>query len=216
MTMDTTARAPAAPTVRPLVTLAVLGLIATSPAAVLAADLGERLEKGEIVATSVPGVGVRAGRAVALVAAPPRVLRDLLSAMAGYPTFVPQITASRQVKPNRFVMECEFPWPVNKTWAYVQVQSGSREGAEVVTWKMLNGTLKSFEGVAWIQPWGKGQSLLTYQMLAVPHTVAPDGLMTGGLRDAVKEMVEAVRKQAARVLAANPGLRVAAEPSTTH
>ena len=81
---------------------------------------------------------------------------------------------------------------------------------------MLNGTLKAYEGAAWIQPYGRGRSLLTYQMLAVPQSFAPDGLMNYGLRRAASGMVDAVRRQAARLLAANPGLRLASEPARAH
>jgi len=200
----------------PLARLAPLLIMCASPAALAEDRLGPRLEKGEIVATSVPGSGVRAARAVGLIDAPPRVLRDLLAGFGNYQSFVPRIIASRALKGNRFVVECEFPWPVNRTWVYIQANAGSRDGAEVVTWKMLNGTLKSYEGAAWIQPYGKGRSLVTYQMLAVPHILAPDALMNLGLRSAAEGMVEALRKQAARVLAANPGLRVATDATRTH
>ncbi len=201
---------------RPGAVLIICTAISSIPAAASAEDLDARLQRGDIIASSVPGSGVRAGRAVALVDAPPRVLRDLLAAFGNYQSFVPRITASRTLKGDRFVVECEFPWPVNRTWVYGQVNAGSRDGAEVVAWKMLNGTLKSYEGAAWIQPYGKGRSLVTYQMLAVPHIVAPDSLMNYGLREAASGMVEALRKQAARVLAANPGLRVATETARTH
>jgi ribosome-associated toxin RatA of RatAB toxin-antitoxin module len=213
----TTLRRSAPPLYGLLPPFASLLIICTSPAAALADDnLTPRLEKGEIIATTVPGSGVRAGRAVALVDAPPRVLRDLLAGFGDYQSFVPRITASRILKGNRFVVECDMPWPVNRTWVYGQFNAGSRDGAEVVTWKMLNGTLKSYEGAAWIQPYGKGRSLVTYQMVAVPHIVAPDALMNLGLRSAAEGMVEALRNKAAKVLAANPGLRVAAEASRTH
>jgi hypothetical protein len=196
--------------------LASVLIICAWPAAALAEDLNTRLEKGEIVATSVPGSGVRAGRAVALIDAPPRVLRDLLSSFGEYQGYVPRITASRMLKGNRFVVECDLPWPVNRTWVYGQYNAGTRDGVEIVTWKMLNGTLRSYEGAAWIQPYGKGRSLVTYQMLAVPHIVAPDALMNLGLRSATENMLEALRTKAAKVLAANPGLRVAAGTSSTH
>ena len=193
-----------------------LSLISAAAAPALAADLASRLQNGEVVAGSVPGSGVRAAQAVAVVDAPPRLVRELLAGFGDYHAFVPRVVASRQVKPNRFLIESELPWPVSRAWAYVQVQSGSRDGAEVVTWKMINGTVKTYEGAAWIQPYGRGRSLLTYQMLAVPRTFAPEGLLNSGLRAAASRMVDAVRRQAARLLSANPGLRVATEPPRAH
>ncbi len=196
-----------------------LGLLALPLPAFASRDVATRIREGEIVTVSVPGTpGVLPGRAMGVIDAPPEVVRQILTGFQSYKSFVPRITASRRVKDNRFVIECDLPWPVNKTWAYLATQTGNRNGILVVTWKMLNGTLKSYEGVAWIHPWGNGRSLLTYQMLAVPHTAAPNAILTSGLRDAVTTMVESVRKEAARVLAAraHPGTQVAAQPSHTH
>jgi ribosome-associated toxin RatA of RatAB toxin-antitoxin module len=182
-------------------------------------DLTDQLRAGGIVATSVPVTsGISPGRALALVDAPAQVVLEILAGFADYPSFVPRIIASRPVKEGRYVIESEFPWPVSKTWAYLQVRQGLKEGVHVLTWKMLNGSLKAYEGTAWIQPYGASRCLLTYQMLAVPHTIAPDALVSYGLREAVTGMVEAVRKQAAKVLAARarPGVTVAAEPAKTH
>ncbi len=182
-------------------------------------DLTQRLNAGEIIATSVPvDSGISPGRALALVDAPAHVVQEILSRFSDYQSFVPRITASRSVKDGRYVIESEFPWPVNKTWAYLQVREGLKGEVQVLSWKMLNGSLKAYEGTAWIQPWGSSRCLLTYQMLAVPHTIAPNALVSYGLREAVTGMVEAVRKQAAKVLAARarPGVSVAAEPPKTN
>ena len=71
--------------------LAGLALSLTSAAAApaLAADLNARLQQGEVVDVSLPGSGVRAGRAVAVIDAPPAVLRELLAGFGEYRAFVP-------------------------------------------------------------------------------------------------------------------------------
>ena len=186
-----------------LTTLSTLGLalLWTSSAS---ADLQSDLMNGSIVAYSLVkhDGDVKPGRAMALVAAPAEVVTRILSDVETYREFVPRITGSRKVKDDRFVVECNMPWPVSKTWAYVKTSQGIRKGVHTLTWKMTNGTLKDYNGVAWIQPMGKQLSLLTYQMLVVPHTKAPDSMLTNGLRIAVKDMVKAVRKRAKQVMAA--------------
>ena len=135
---------------------------------------------------------------MALVDASPEVVQQVLANVADYRAFVPRILSSRQVKPGRFVVDLDLPWPVNRTWAYVQVAQSERSGVRVLQWRMLNGTLKRYEGTAWIQPWGS-KTLLTYQILAEPHTAAPAGMISGGLRDAATAVIEAVRKRTAKL-----------------
>jgi len=198
--------------------LVLSGLMVSAPRETLAAGLTARLEQGEVVTSSVEGTGgVSPGRAMALLNAPPGVVRDVLAGLEHYPSFVPRVVGSRQVKPNHFVIQLKLPWPVGDTWVYVQVRSGARDGAEIVTSRMLNGQLKAYEGTAWVQPFGKGRSLLTYQLLAVPDSsFAPESMVSRGLRDAAGGMVEAVRNRVRQVLAANPGVQVAAEPPRVH
>jgi len=179
---------------------AVVALLLLAPIPAIAADPAAQLKAGGILSASVPsgGAGVWPARAMALVEAPPEVVQQVLANVADYKAFVPRFISSRQVKPGRFVVDLDLPWPVNRTWAYVQVAQSERAGVRVLQWRMLNGTLKRYEGVAWIQPWGS-KTLLTYQILAEPHTVAPASLINGGLRDAATTVIEAVRKRTAKL-----------------
>jgi hypothetical protein len=192
-----------------LLALTALGLTLTwsAPAS---ADLQGDLMKGKIIAYSLDkhSGDVKPGRALALVAAPAPVVTRILASVDTYKDFVPRITGSRKVKDGRFVVECDMPWPINKTWAYISIRAGVRKGVHTLTWRMTNGTLKHYEGVAWVQPLGKNLALLTYQMLAVPKTKAPDRMLTNGLKVAVRDMIKAVRKQAKKVMK-TPGTKMA-------
>ncbi len=66
----------------------------------------------------------------------------------------------------------------------------------IFDWKMAKGNFKKFEGTAWLQPYGKNRSLLTYQMLAVPDVTAPESLLTRGMKVVALELVDAVRDRA--------------------
>ncbi len=194
-----------------LITAATLiTMLAWSPTA-SADSLKDQLMKGSIISYSLfkHDGDVKPGRALALVAAPAEVVTQILANVDTYKEFVPRITGSRRVKKGRFVVECNMPWPVNKTWAYVKVNRGVRKGVHTLTWKMTNGTLKQYKSVAWIQPLGKNLSLLTFEMLVVPHTRAPDSMLTKGLKVAARDMVKAVRTRAKKVMT-TPGQRLAA------
>lgn len=191
----------------------VLGVgLAPAPAHAGSAVL-EQLKAGKIVAASLPAAGVKPGRAMAIVDAPADLVYRLIHQVEAYKHFVPRIRESRRVKPGRYVVECNMPWPVGDAWAYVDVRKGLRGQIRTVQWKMTNGTLERYEGVAWIQPYGSERSLVTYQMLAVPKTAAPDALLSHGMRTAVRTMLEALRKRVVKVQARQPvqGTRVAAQ-----
>jgi hypothetical protein len=175
------------------------------------ADDQADLQAGKILVSSGMGSEVKPGRASAVVDAPVKVVEKILLGFEHYQDFVPRITDSRKVKDNRYVLHAEFPWPVSKAWAYIRSSYQKSGSIRFVRWTMLNGTLKRFEGMAWIQPWGKSRSLLTYQMLVVPKTLAPDGRITRGLRNAVKGMVKAVRKRVAQVQKQVSGVKLAAQ-----
>lgn len=176
----------------------------------------DTLRTGKIVVDSLNGrgTGPKTGRASAIIDAPAEVVAKIIADVARYPEFVPRCTGSRKVRAGSFVVFTKLPWPLRDTWAYVKMTRTDRSGLRYLSWKMLNGTLKSYEGQAWVQPLDAKRSVLTYQMLAVPLVAgAPDSLITRGLRDAAKTMVKALRKRAAVVLARQPapGERVASQ-----
>jgi hypothetical protein len=165
------------------------------------AGLFERIKAGEIISASMPQkTGVWPGQAIALVNAPADLVQEVVANFATYQKFIPRVTGSRLVKDNRFVIEIDLPWPMQKTWAYLTVSKGTEGAVRFVQWRMLNGTLKSYDGKAWIQPWGKDQCLLTVRMLALPQIAAPDGPLTNGMREASASMVEALRNRVTSIL----------------
>jgi ribosome-associated toxin RatA of RatAB toxin-antitoxin module len=184
--------------------LAMLGLpLLVRPAA---ADTLDKIKTGKIVVQSLSrGSGPKAGRASAIIEAPAEVVAKIIADVARYPEFVPRCTDSRKVRDGSYVVFTKLPWPLRDTWAYIKMTRTDRSNLRYLSWKMLNGTLRSYEGQAWVQPLDARRSVLTYQMLAVPLVAgAPDSLISSGLRDAVKTMVKALRERAAEVLARQP------------
>jgi hypothetical protein len=200
-------------------TVSLLG-IASSASAKPSADANEmvnELKAGGIPTVSIPveGSSLWAGRAMVLLSAPTTIVKELLTDVAAYKSFVPRTTASRKVGDGRYVIEMDLPWPVNKTWAYISMRTAIRDGIYVVQWKMLNGTLKRYEGVAWVQPWGTNRTLLTYQLLAIPNVTAPHGIMQAGLREAAITMAQAIRSEVGKLAARTTrgAAQLAAQPS---
>ncbi len=166
------------------------------PAAAARADVGQKLSAGEILAISVPSrTGVRAGRAMGVVDAPPDRVLQLLSSFADYQQFIPRVTSSRRLSADRYRIQAKLPWPVEHTWVDIKVHSGNQKGVRVLQWKMEQGSFAQYEGTAWILPWKKTGSLVTYQMRAVPKITAPEGMFDKGMRAAAKQVIKAVRKR---------------------
>jgi len=186
---------------RTVPTLLFAGLLLTLDAPAMA-DMLQEIKAGKVIVHSLPTkAGPATGRAIAMIEAPTSIVLDIISRFDLYKQFVPRVTESRRVKPDKFVVEARLPWPVNRAWVYVGVERKVTGPTAFLRWRMLNGTFKFYEGMAWIQPLDAKRTLLTYQMLSVPKTAAPDSLISGGLRDAVRSMVKAVRERAAVTLA---------------
>mgnify|MGYP001826630082 CR=1 FL=1 len=173
------------------------------------ADHKQALLSGKILTMSVPGKGIWPGRAMAIVDAKAKDVYKLLTGVASYKSFVPRIVDSKKVNNDVFWLKGKFPWPIKHATVKVKVKQGKKGGAYVMVWKMVSGTFKKYEGAAWIQPFGN-RCILTYQMLMVPKIIAPEALMMKGLRNAVLEVVQAVRKRVKKKIASSTATAPAA------
>ena len=167
------------------------------PSSSARADYKKALLSGKILTLSVPTRGIWPGRAMAIVDAKAEKVFKLLTRVSTYKSFVPRIVDSKKVTKNVFDLVGKFPWPIKKAKVRVKVQKGQRGRTYVMAWKMVEGSFKKYEGAAWIQPFGD-RCILTYQMLMVPKIIAPEALMTKGLRNAVLEVVQAIRQRVSK------------------
>lgn len=176
------------------------------------ADVAEQLRAGKILTTSAVVVdGVKPARGMALIDAPPDVVHKIITQVQYYREFVPSMVGSRHLKSNHYALQSDLPWPAKDSWVHVKMRSGQRGKTRIADWTMERGNFKEFKGTAWIQPYGKGRSVLTYQLLAVPKVLAPEALLNRGMKVVVKGVVEAIRERAVGIKtgAIVPGRRVA-------
>ncbi len=191
-----------------------LALLLLVPADVRANETMRRLMAGEILATSVTmGSGVKAGRAMAMINATPKQVYRVLSLVQHYREFVPNMTDSSKVSKGIFLLKSDLPWPAKDSWAKVKMSKGKRGGNYVLTWTMREGDFKRFEARAWVQAGGKGKSILTYQLLAVPRTIVPDKLLSKFMKSVTEDMTDAIRDRAMAVASVKvvAGQRVASQ-----
>ena len=180
--------------------LSSLALILVIPGVASADNTRAKLERLDIFSTAVNTPGGKAGRAMGLMRAPAHVVYAILRDFSTYKEYMPRITGSYRSSKDQYVLKCRLPWPLKGTWANIKVRSGKRNGVYVITWKMNRGTLKQFEGTAWIKPYDKHRSLLTYQMSVAPNAPVPDALMARSLKNATWDIIAELRKRADKVL----------------
>ena len=176
-------------------------ILAAAAAAVLltsshagANETRRKLEAGAVLVTSVrAGGGVKAGRAMTMVNATPKQVYKVITQVQHYREFVPRMVGSEKVDKGLWLLKSNLPWPAKDSWAQVKMIKGKRNGVYIIKWTMERGTFKKFEGTAWIQPAGKGRSMLTYQLLAVPDTIAPDALLSKVMKQVTEDMTYAIR-----------------------
>lgn len=178
-----------------------LALALVLPGVASANGTRAKLEKWDILTTSVTtSSGAKAGRGMGLLHGPPELIFAVLKDFSTYKEYMPRITGSYRSAKDHYVVKCKLPWPLKNTWANVKVVSGKRGKTFVVTWKMTRGTLKQFEGTAWIKPYGKG-SLMTYQMVLSPNAPIPDSLLASSMKSAAWEVIHGVRKRSEAIQA---------------
>lgn len=183
--------------------IALTALLGTALASPARADVMTQLNEGKILARSADSTEpIKPGVAMALVNAPPELVWKVIMDVDRYKDFVPKMVGSKTLKRGKlYLLESSMPWPANDNWVHVKVNKGKRGKTRIVAWGQDRGTFRRFEGVAWIQPAGKGRSVLTYQVLALPRVPAPDALWTRGMKVIAKEMVDAIRDRAHDVFA---------------
>ena len=160
------------------------------------------LERGEVLELSrkVAGSRVMLGKAIGIIEDVPEAVLHVLLAVDRYKHFLPRVTESRITRRRGWhtyaVIHSSMPWPVKNAWVYFKLTRTDRpKRVFKLKWHMLNGTMKSWEGSALIEPWtadGK-RSLVTYKLLAEPRTAAPDSLISSGVKRVTATILHRVR-----------------------
>jgi hypothetical protein len=160
------------------------------------------LEEGHVIEFSekVEGKTIQRARAIGLFKDFPEAVTYVLMQVDKYKHFMPRIKDARIVKRRGWhtyaVVETDMPWPVKDAWVYLKYTRFDRPGRvfEVKFW-MLNGTMKSYQGRALVEPWPRDPSrtVLTYEFLAEPRTIAPDSVISTGIRSVANVFVQRIR-----------------------
>ena len=163
----------------PLLSLTLLGsLWLAQPAAAHPAE-AERLGRYEVTLHSEPiAPGVVRHRAAGIFDAAPEAVLRVATRYDEYREYMPRVIASRTVSraPGEAVvlLEAEMPWPLPIAWAYTRFRSEPHQGhGELVRFSMVRGNMLRYEGSLVIEPYDRGRSLVTYELVAQPDLRLP-------------------------------------------
>jgi|GEM_PF-6336929 hypothetical protein len=175
------------------------------------ADVRADLKKGKIIEASIPGSGVWPGMAMGVVDAPADLVYKIITDFANYKGLLPHVIVdSKKITATEYMLKGKFAWPVNDAYIKVKIKRARKGKTLIVQWKMTQGTFKEYSGTAWVQPYGKNKSVLTYKMLAVPTIFAPSAIMTHGLKKATTAVIEAVRNRVSLLSTSSSHVKTAA------
>lgn len=185
-----------------MIPLALLLLAVNDPLALNDVERA-RLDRGEVLVTSVPVAGspVPAACARAVIDAPPEKVWPVVWNCARYTQTMPSIATSELVERTatstlcRVVVDLPFPLPdlMSLSRAELTVEPGVRWRRE---WKMVEGDYDVNQGSFTLLPWGDGKTLAIYRVEARPKMPLPDWLLAKAQGDRLPEMMERIRKEA--------------------
>ncbi len=187
-----------------------LGGLALPPGAALGrpavgADGLERLGRRQVLTYTDPGSnGINKGKAIGVFDATPDEVFRVVTDFEHYQDFAPRVVAARVVDrqgPDRALvwLASDLPWPVSKAWVTAQFEY-DRIAPDVyrIRFHQLQGSMRRYEGSIYIEPWTKwkngGTSVVTYELLAEPDSMAPRRLINARLEEVVAKYVHFLRQ----------------------
>jgi hypothetical protein len=98
----------------------------------------------------------------------------------------------------------EFPWPCNNRWCIVKEvrnETQARQHVYHTSWSLVTGNLKENSGGWILEPFGSTKTKAIYKLCADPGGSIPKFLVNQGTLITMPQIIKAVRKQAAYLLA---------------
>jgi hypothetical protein len=96
----------------------------------------------------------------------------------------------------------DFPWPCSNRWyivksVYDETQAGQQRYRS--TWSLVAGNLKENRGRWLLEPWGHGQTKVSYRVATDPGGSIPEFLVKEGTCSTMPQIIAAIREQAAKI-----------------
>lgn len=147
--------------------------------------------------------GYKAGAARAVVHAPQRVVRSVVTDFGRYEDFITRFKSAKVVGRSGDKTDVYLQVPIMKgalkIWAVVRFDPPSAQGGdEVISGKMIKGNVKRLDALWRIKRLDETRTELTLELLIVPELPIPEGLRLKELRFAASKAVSGTRDEAER------------------
>lgn len=172
-----------------------------------AADLPAGVADGKIDVRVVPVSGSDTPSIVvtATVNSPPEKVWAVVSDCAHYKDRLPRVAASKQIAQNGNVVTCEvtidMPFPFSNLTATTEATHVVDGKHFTRSWHLVKGDYKVNDGSWDVRPFKDdgSSSVIVYTVHAEPNTIVPDAIREKAQKKSLPEMIERVRKEAAKI-----------------
>lgn len=161
----------------------------------------DALGRYEVLTFNDPaGGGIDRGKAIGVIDATPEEVFRIATDYARYADFMPRVVASRvkELAADHALVEltADLKWPagVSTVTARYQYQKLPNDTYRV-TFDKVDGSLKQYVGALYIEPFAPGKTAITYELVAVPDTIAPKSAINRGVRRSTGNFVHALRQR---------------------
>ncbi len=187
--------------VRPLLPVVAASIGTLLFAAPAMAGEKERLEKGEIIVSTVAvaGYDMPKARIKAIIKATPPKVWGIIEKCNDYEKTMPRIANAKEVSRKGTTITCDvtvaLPFPLSDLQAVTRAEHTQKNGVFKRAWKLVRGDYKVGRGYWQLSPYGDGQTLVEYEVFAVPNIPLPTFLQETAQRNSLPNMIEKLRKQ---------------------
>jgi ribosome-associated toxin RatA of RatAB toxin-antitoxin module len=146
------------------------------------------------------GGGIERGKAIGVIDATTEEVFRIATDYARYADFMPRVVSSRvkELASDHALVEltADLKWPagVSTVTARYQYQKLPNDTFRV-TFDKVDGSLKQYVGALYIEPFAPGKTAITYELVAVPDTIAPKSAINRGVRRSTGNFVNALRQR---------------------
>lgn len=144
--------------------------------------------------------GIERGKAIGVIDATPEEVFRVATDYAKYRDFMPKVVSStvrEQAKDHALVeLHAELRWPAGASTVTARYTHEKLPGDIYrVRFAMVQGTLKQYLGSLYIEPFAKGKTAVTYELVAEPDTIAPKSAINRGIQRSTGNFVHALRQR---------------------
>jgi ribosome-associated toxin RatA of RatAB toxin-antitoxin module len=144
--------------------------------------------------------GIERGKAIGVIDATPEEVFRVATDYTRYREFMPRVTSSIIKQQNDDValveLVAELRWPAGQSKVTARYTHEKLPGDIFrVRFDMVGGSLLQYVGSLYIEPFGPGQTAVTYELIAEPDTIAPKSAINKGVKRSTGNFIHALRQR---------------------